>query len=273
MFANTQLARRIEAAESKLVVGLARAAAVGGHDVLIAPLGGGFAIHGGEGAPYNKVVGAGFEALDEAALAHVEAQHDARRATLRFEVATVCEPAFFEALSRRGYALSGFENVLGRALVPGQPLALVEGVDVRPTRPEESEAWMETLIDGFAAPDGSAAQAESFPREALESVFRLTEGVDVLERFLALRSDAIVGAAALYRYADTAILGGAATLPAHRRQGIQRALLHGRLTRAAEEGCSLAIVTTQPGSQSQANVTRAGFALLYARAVLVRAPR
>ena len=39
---------------------------------------------------------------------------------------------------------------------------------------------------------------------------------------------------------------------------------------ANSAGCDLAVVTTQPGSVSQQNVTREGFALLYARAVLVR---
>jgi len=41
---------------------------------------------------------------------------------------------------------------------------------------------------------------------------------------------------------------------------------------AARAGCDLAVITTAPGSKSQANVMRTGFALLYARAILVKAP-
>ena len=52
---------------------------------------------------------------------------------------------------------------------------------------------------------------------------------------------------------------------------MQRALLTHRLARAVATGCELAVVTTSPASQSQANVMRLGFALAYARAVLVRA--
>ncbi len=65
-------------------------------------------------------------------------------------------------------------------------------------------------------------------------------------------------------------LCGATTLPEKRRRGVQTALLRERLARARESGCEVAVVTTQPGSKSQQNVQRQGFALLYTRAVLVR---
>ncbi len=65
-------------------------------------------------------------------------------------------------------------------------------------------------------------------------------------------------------------LCGAATLPAHRRRGVQGALLAARLAEAREAGCDVAVVTTQPGSKSQENVQRQGFDLLYTRAILVR---
>ncbi len=37
-----------------------------------------------------------------------------------------------------------------------------------------------------------------------------------------------------------------------------------------ERGCDVAVVTTQPGSKSQQNTQRAGFDLLYTRAILVK---
>jgi GNAT superfamily N-acetyltransferase len=65
-------------------------------------------------------------------------------------------------------------------------------------------------------------------------------------------------------------LAGAATLPEHRRRGIQGALLAARLEAACRAGCELATVTTQPGSKSQENVQKQGFELLYTRAILVK---
>jgi ribosomal protein S18 acetylase RimI-like enzyme len=63
---------------------------------------------------------------------------------------------------------------------------------------------------------------------------------------------------------------GAATKPAHRRRGIQTALLAARLADAAAAGCDLAVITTSPGTKSQQNAQRQGFDLLYTRAILVR---
>jgi hypothetical protein len=52
--------------------------------------------------------------------------------------------------------------------------------------------------------------------------------------------------------------------------GIQSLLYRWRLAIARAAGCDLAVVTTQPGSKSQANAIRQGFSLLYTRAVLIK---
>ena len=91
-----------------------------------------------------------------------------------------------------------------------------------------------------------------------------------MERYVARRDGVVAGGASLRLGDGVALLCGAATLPEHRRRGVQRALLHERLRAAATRGCDIAVVTTQPASKSQANVERIGFALLYVRAVLVK---
>lgn len=64
-------------------------------------------------------------------------------------------------------------------------------------------------------------------------------------------------------------LGFSATLPEHRRQGAQSALLAGLLTHAAGLGCALAVTETGFGQGALAaslrNVRRAGFEVAYAR--------
>jgi GNAT superfamily N-acetyltransferase len=91
-----------------------------------------------------------------------------------------------------------------------------------------------------------------------------------LRHYLALRDGVPAGGASMHVTGGVAQLTGAATLPQHRRRGVQSALLSARLADAAAEGCDLAVVTTQPGSKSQQNVQRNGFDLLYARAILVK---
>ena len=87
-------------------------------------------------------------------------------------------------------------------------------------------------------------------------------------RYAALRDGVIAGGARLRMAEGVAQFTGAATAPAHRRRGIQTALLSARLADAAAAGCDVAVITTQPGSKSQQNAQRQGFDLLYTRAVL-----
>ena len=112
---------------------------------------------------------------------------------------------------------------------------------------------------------------EEFPREVIASAERDAAAAGVLP-YLALRDGVIAGGASLRMTEGIAQLTGAATAPAHRRRGVQTALLLARLTDAAAAGCDIAVVTTQPGSRSQRNVQRRGFDLLYTRAVLVKQP-
>lgn len=88
--------------------------------------------------------------------------------------------------------------------------------------------------------------------------------------YLARRNGQIAGGGSIRHTAGIAQLCGASTLPNHRRNGVQAALLGARLADAARAGCELAVVTTLPGSRSQHNVQRQGFSLLYVRAVMRR---
>ena len=89
-------------------------------------------------------------------------------------------------------------------------------------------------------------------------------------RYAARRDGGIVGGATMRIAEGVAQLTGAATFPAHRRRGVQTALLSARLADAAAAGCDVAVIITQPGSKSQQNAQRQGFDLLYTRAVLVK---
>jgi GNAT superfamily N-acetyltransferase len=111
---------------------------------------------------------------------------------------------------------------------------------------------------------------EQYPRETAEAVIADMAAVPGLVRYLARRGGVAAGGASMRLADGVAQLCGAATLPGHRRRGVQTALLATRLDVAARAGCDVAVVTTQPGSKSQENAQRQGFELLYTRAVLVR---
>jgi ribosomal protein S18 acetylase RimI-like enzyme len=277
--ATASLARRIDLAEARMAADFARLAGARGQDVLAVPIGGTVAVFAGPDAPFSKLAGLGLAgAVDEADLAALEHEHDVRAAPLRVELATLADPAVATLLTRRGYLLLGFENVLGRELAAPERDAAAPaagGVAVRRAAPAEIAAWIDVVTDGFAHPDvfDGPPSDETFGRETLAQVFRDFAAAPGCAQYLAFRSGEVAGGGAIRVDGLLAQLCGAATLPAHRRRGVQSALLAGRLADAARAGCDLAVVTTQPGSKSQENVQRAGFALLYARAILVRSPR
>ena len=275
-FPGTTLAARIERAEARLAAGGARAAARRAPEAgaFARPLAGGFAACGDAASPFNKVAGLGFAGpLDETELAAVERDYAERGLPVRVELSNLAEPSIGALLTRRGYALVGFENVLGRPLAAGAEPGRADGVAVAESGQGEMRLWMDLVIDAFAHADEQGIPSdESFPRDVLESAYLDMESTGDFRRYLARLDGAPAGGAALRLDEGIAQLCGAATVPALRRRGVQSALLRERLEVAARRGCDLAVVTTQPGSKSQQNVQRQGFDLLYTRAVLVREP-
>jgi GNAT superfamily N-acetyltransferase len=268
MFADAALAARIEAAEVDLCSAIGRATPGG----VVTALAGGAAVLARPGGPINKVVGVGFAGVPSAdELDALEAAWDAAATPVRFEISTVIEPALFGALIARGYRLEGFEHVLARRLGADDVATAAPGLTVEPVTAATSGLWLDLALAGFGAADGTGAEIEpQASDDTLRVIFEDFMRVDGLPRWIA-RVDGVAAGSASARFTGgVTLLCGASTIPAHRRRGVQRALLSARLALGAADGCDLAVVTTAPGSQSQANVSRVGFAVVYARAVLVR---
>ena len=274
LFAGTDLAERIENAERTLISEAAQAAARRSPDgrCFALPLAGGVAAWAGEGSPLNKVAGIGFGgALDEAELTAIEQAYAERGSPVQVELSTAGDPSIGALLTRRGYILVGFENVLALALAPGREAVIAKAVEIRDSPDSEFDLWLDLVVTGFASPDTQGvASHEEFPREVIASAMRDCMAANGFVRSLALHDGTPAGGGSLRLHAGVAQLCGAATLPALRRRGVQSSLLEARLAQAAAAGSDVAVVTTQPGSKSQQNVQRQGFELVYARAILVR---
>ena len=274
------MAARIERAECQTVLAFAAALAARATPVMITEIGGTSAVFAGPGQPINKLAGLGFAAIDEDALARMERAYDAQHAEIRVELSTLADPEAGLLLTRRGYELAGYENVLALALdgalegrLAGEVTAdAAGGVAVARAGDSETRAWIETVADGASHPDqfDGPPPTESFERDQIVDVFMASSAAEGMTLYLARRDGTIAGGGSIRIAERLAQLAGAATLPAHRRRGVQSALMRARLLDAVRQGCDLAIVTTEPGSKSQENVQRAGFSLLYSRAVLIR---
>ncbi len=274
LFCDTALAGRIERVESQLIARCNQAARRrAGTAGFVIPIAGGVASFAGEGSPYNKVAGLGFGGVpDPAALDEIEKAFAACGSPVQIELAHLADPAIGALLAGRGYRLESFENVLGRALAGEPERVMPSGVEVRLSGEEEFETWLDVVAEGSVHPDTQGVPwHEEFPREAIIAAERDSAAAGDM-RYAALRDGVIVGGATMRISEGVAQLTGAATVPAHRRRGVQTALLSARLADAAAAGCDVAVITTQPGSKSQQNAQRQGFDLLYTRAVLIKQP-
>ncbi len=276
LFATTGLAAQIERAECGMLKESVKAVRERHpeRDVMSVPLAGGVAAYSGPGSPLNKVSGLGFDGpVSEAELAEVERLYAERGCPVQIELSTLADPALGSLLTTRGYRLVGFENVLGTS--PSEAAAAVShsaasDIDIEVCDEEGFEAWLGTVVTAFLNPDSDGIPShEVFTREVLEEVLRDMSGASSFVRYLARRGGEPAGGASMRTRENVALLTGAATLPAHRRKGVQGTLLARRLGDASRAGCDVVVVTTQPGSLSQRNVQRKNFDLLYARAVFV----
>jgi GNAT superfamily N-acetyltransferase len=274
LFCDTALAGRIERAEAGLIAGCSQAASRrAGTAGFVIPVAGGVASFAGEGSPYNKVAGLGFGGVpDLAVVDEIERAFAAHGCAVQAELAELADPAIIALLAGRGYRLESFENVLGRALTGDLERVMPPGTEVRLSGEEESGAWLEVVAEGSVHPDAQGVPWHvQFPREVIIAA-ELDAAAAGAVRYAALREGVIAGGATMRITEGVAQLTGAATAPAHRRRGVQSALLSARLADAAAAGCDVAVMTAQPGSTSHHNAQRQGFDLLYARAVLVKQP-
>ena len=189
---------------------------------------------------------------------------------VQVELSTLAQATIAPRLTARGYRLVGHENVLGRSVAEDETYLPAPGVDISLADVGNFAHWLDAVVTGFSTPDTEGVPShEEFSRDQLEtSIADMASGTGFLH-YLAHRDGVRSGAASLRMCNGVAQLCGSATLPEHRRHGVQTAFLSYRLAEASSQGCDVAVVTTQPGSKSQQNVQRRGFELLYARAILV----
>jgi hypothetical protein len=122
------------------------------------------------------------------------------RRPLQAEVSTLADPEVAARLTRRGYILQGFENVLGRAIARHDTDGdRQDAIDIGLSRGGEDDGrWLDVAITGFLHPDQQGVQAEPLPpRETLEAALGdFTDGLG-FRRYFARVGGQIAGVATL----------------------------------------------------------------------------
>jgi len=271
--ASLDLARRVDLGEIRFCALAARAGQAGGASAL--EVGGGAALCGAPGSPFNKVLGLGLgTAVSDADLDAIDVFYDERGVASQIELCPLAAPGLAPRLAMRGYALQGFENQLALVLDGadhGQPPALSASAtfEVAPTSSaEDEEQWIDVVARGFSAGDQLAAHDVVLVQGDLRGPMRAFQHQSFV-RYLVRANGEPVGGGAAYVIDGVLGLTGTATVPLHRGRGVQHAVV-ARMLRDAAGRADLAMATVEPGSQSQRAFERFGFRVIYTRAVFVR---
>lgn len=255
-----ELAREIELAEALAAVGCVEGLQAGGGNsgAAVAEVAGGYAVYCGPNSPLTQAVGLGLSGpVSKEEFDRLEQFYFSRGEPVRVETCPLADATLIEHYRESGYHVSEFSNVMVRPVAGAIADSGAQGISIQKAAANEIDLWTLTVAQGFA---------EHFPvTQELLDVMRMFASGKSAECYLARINGRVAGGATLAVRGRIAGLFGASTLPAFRGRGVQTALLHTRMRRAAEQGCELAMSLARPGSASQRNITRQGFHTLYTR--------
>lgn len=261
--ADLDLARKLERTE-----GLACAAIVQSRARLNAAstscwhdFGGSCAMFDGDGSPMTQAFGFGvFDDPNGHELDAIEAFFHGHSSKAVLEVSPLAGLQTLDALQERRYRVIELSSVLCRPSAGGVSRApnMASNLTVRAIDIREVSVWADVAAAGW----GSASD------DVARFIHDLSQAIVPAERmvsFLAELDGEPVASASLFLGDGVALLAGASTIPKARNHGAQTALLAARLDYAADHGCALAMMATEPGSPSQRNGERQGFRIAYTR--------
>jgi GNAT superfamily N-acetyltransferase len=231
----------------------------------VQPIAGGYAAFMRPDMPVNRCVGLGMAAPVTAGdLDAVETFYRGYGLPSKIDLCPLADRSLVDGLNERDYRIGTFFNVHARPITAAdadsRPQSVVH-VDV--VTPEQAELWATTIVRD----DPRVPVPADDPWLVLALVAARRPGVTC---FLAWIDSQPVGGAALAIRDGLATFFSTATLTPYRGRGVQTALVAARLAFAARAGCDLASVVTNPGNQSQRNMQRAGFQVVYTRMTMLR---
>lgn len=261
LFADLALARRLEGCDSRGNAQCVREYARLYFDVgaAVLPIAGGNAMYAGADSPLTQAIGLGMSGpVTSAELNQMEGFYRDRGTAVQVEVCPLADPTLSALFAERRYRIQEYSNVLARQVGSVEPERLAQSeVEVRVPAPDEAERWALTVAEGFAE--------DVAVRSSLLPLFLTYFHLPATTCYLATCGGQPAGGGVVATDQGVATLFSACTRPAFRNRGVQTALLRARLALAAETGCDVAMIVTQPGSTSQRNAERQGFRVIYTR--------
>jgi GNAT superfamily N-acetyltransferase len=260
VFADLDLAKRLERTEGRSCLGFAevRSQLYPESGATWMECAGAYAVFDGVESPVTQTFGLGlFEQLTPSSLDTMERFFLDRGAVVMHEVSPLAGVATLDLLCARGYRPVELSSVLQQPVT--RPAGRTGGaITVRQAAREEASLWARVNAQGWA---------HEYPelRDFLEQFGSIAFNRDQNVNFIAELDGQPGAAGGLFVHDGIALFAGASTVPEMRHRGLQAALLEARMTYAFENGCELAMMVTEVGSQSQRNAERMGFRIAYTR--------
>ncbi len=276
LFVDSVLARRMELAEAEggASCGFALAREKPDTGACVGTIGGGRAVFTGVASPITQATGVGLDgAVSEEEFARLENFFFSRGAAVNVETSPYADASLFAHYARNGYCATEFTNVLVRRTDgceeivdeqrrSGDRRSRESGVVIELAEASQLDLWVRTVCTGFS--EHYAVTPE------LLGIMGLFGGSSGATLYLAKVDGAVAGGGALFVRDGIAGLFGASTLVEFRRRGVQRELIRARMDAARAAGCEIALTFARPGSISERNILRNGFAVAYTRTKFTR---
>ncbi|HLZ41466.1 MAG TPA: GNAT family N-acetyltransferase [Candidatus Sulfotelmatobacter sp.] len=265
-FVDKALARRLESCEEMPQVLYARIFKKTRPELTAAEeeICGGHMVFAGLGSPIGRATGVGLDRfLTVEDLDRIEQFYRNHKAPSQVDLTPLHDPAVFEVVKQRGYAIAELNNVLYRRLESKEEIPIAAGCNIRRSHSEEADVTG-AIVESAFFPDGApeAFQGLIAPLYQMESALAFVATVD--EKPVACGTGLVIAEHKVFA------LCGAGTLAAYRGRGLQTALLRARMAAAFEAGCEFAVVVTQGGSTSQRNAERLGFQVAYSKVTVIK---
>lgn len=223
--------------------------------------GGTCAMFDGDHSPMTQAFGHGlFDDPHGRELDAIEAFFHGHSSKAVLEMSPLAGLAAMGALQERNYRIIELSSVLCRPTAGGVSRApnTASSLTIRTIDARDASVWADAAAAGWGSVSDGVA---TFIRDLSLAIV----SAERMVCFLAELDGEPVASASLFLGDRMALLAGASTVPKARNQGAQTALLAARLDHAANHGCGLAMMATEPGSASQRNGERQGFRIAYTR--------
>jgi len=213
--------------------------------------------YSGADVPLTCAIGVGTSSpIDSDDIAAIEAFYDSRTSPVRIAISGRTHDGVNGLLAGRGYTAGVPMENWWRPLADMPGRAIPDNIQVQPATRGDAELWARTVAAGFQESDAPVDES-TLPARMLDTFycFGFADGAQPL---LVRRNGEVAGGGVLHINGDTAHMRTTSCRFAHRRNGVQTALLAVRLQMAVEAGCRFAFSSTNGIGSSARNLERFG---------------